>query len=274
VTVIVPVRDAGPILHQQLEALAGQRSGGGWEVRIADNGSVDGSPALTAAFADRLDIAVVRAGHRRGINVARNAAALHAGGDLLLFCDADDVVADGWVAEMVAAAAHHDVVGGWLEEERLNVGGRLRPRLPAADLPVGLGFLRFALGANLAVWRDVLLRLGGFDERFPIGWDDADFSFRAQLHGFSVGFAPRAVVAYRHRPTAAATFRQFRAYGRAEPLLYRRFRHSGMPRQDIAAVARRWASLACPPPIDRWVYRAGYSLGRAEGSARWRVRYL
>ncbi len=271
---IVPVRDAGPLLGEQLEALAAQTYRGCWQVRIADNGSADGVAARAASFAGRLDVAVVAAGHRRGINVARNAAALEAEGDLLLFCDADDVVSERWVAELVRAAAHHDLVGGRLEEERLNRHGHRRPRLPRAALPVGLGYLPFALGANLAVWRDVLLRLGGFDERFPLGWDDADLSFRAQLHGFSVGFAPDAVVAYRHRPTATATFRQFRAYGRAEPLLYRRFRHVGMPRHDLVSVARRWASLAHPQPLERWVYRAGYSLGRAEGSVRWRVTYL
>jgi GT2 family glycosyltransferase len=273
VTVIVPVLDAGPLLRDQLEALAGQAFAGRWDVCIADNGSVDGSPGLAAAFAEVLDISVVAAGHRRGINVARNAAAVRAGGELLLFCDADDVVAPGWLAAMAAAAPHHDLVGGRLEEEHLN-RARLRPRFPSAALPVGLGFLPFALGANLAVWRDVLLRLGGFDERFPLGWDDAELSFRAQLHGFSVGYAPDAVVAYRHRRTVAATYPQVRTYGRAEPLLYRRFRHTGMPRPTLAAVGRRWASLARPQPLDRWAYRAGYSLGRAEGSARWRVTYL
>lgn len=276
-SVIVPVAGPAPLLGEQLAALAAQDYRGACEVVLADNDAADTvSCATRAQYWDHTcwPLRVVAAGRRPGINTARNVAVQAARGDLLAFCDGDDIVRPGWLAGLVAAAVDHDLVGGQLDETSLNGASGQRPAHPVGHLPVGLGYLPFALGANFAIWRDVLVGLGHFDERFPLGWDDAELSFRAQLHGFRLGYAPGAVVAYRHRATAAATFQQFRLYGRAEPLLYRRFRHNGMSRSTLAAVARRWASLLAPRALPRLVYRAGYSIGRLEGSVRWRSRYL
>jgi GT2 family glycosyltransferase len=227
---------------------------------------------------------VLNAAERPGINVARNAGVRAAAGELLCFCDADDVVEPDWVTEVVEAARHFDVVGGRLDEETLNAEGStaVRPRLPTDDLPVALGFLPFAVGANFAVWRDVLAELGDFDEAYLCGNDDVDFCFHAQLRGFRLGYAPQAVVRYRHRDSGRELFRQFRNYGRAEPLLYQRYRSQGMPPSPIAPTVRRWLRLALDAPAllgspvrrGAWLADVGFTVGRIEGSLRHRVPYL
>src|SRR5215218_5139885 len=116
VSVIVPVRDAEAWFAAQLEALAAQRYAGRWEVLIADNGSTDGTVALAWSWSDRLPIRIVDASARAGINAARNVAAAAADGDLLAFCDGDDLVGPGWVAALAEAAQHYDLVGGRLDE--------------------------------------------------------------------------------------------------------------------------------------------------------------
>jgi hypothetical protein len=89
-------------------------------------------------------------------------------------------------------------------------------------------------------------------------------------------------VAYRHRRGSRQLFRQFRNYGRAEPLLYRLYRHQGLTRPSGGRVARRWARLALEAPAactsarrrGEWLATAGYSLGRIEGSLRQGALFL
>lgn len=288
-SVILPLRGGAPWLHQQLCGLQAQTYRGPWQLLVADNGCAPAVVDLLGSWRNRLPLEMVDATSRRGINAARNRAVAAADGDLLAFCDGDDVVEPGWLSAMVDAAEHADVIGGRLDEESLNGGveGPARPRMPVEHLPIALGFLPFAVGANLAVWAHVLHELGGFDERFRGGHDDVELSFRAQLAGKHLGFAPDAVVAYRHRACGLELFRQFRGYGRFEPLLYAQYRDCGMPRPPAAEVARRWVRLllgaplvlAAPPgrsPEARgdWLVRAGFTIGRLRGALATRVPYL
>lgn len=279
----MPTRNGAEHIEAQLEALSDQVADVEWELVVVDNGSTDGSQAIVERWRSRLPLVVVDAAERAGINVARNRGIGTARGDLLLFCDTDDVVGRGWIDAMASAAVDADVIGGRIDEDTLNGGVDVRrPRMPTDGLPVGVSFLRFAVGANLGVWRDAAVELGGFCESFEIGNDDVDFSFRAQLQGMRLGYAPDAVVAYRHRRELRGLFRQFRNYGRGEPLLYARFRDAGLARASMWAAARRWTELFAHAPAvalrrgdrSRWVYTLAYSVGRVEGSIRHRTAYL
>jgi GT2 family glycosyltransferase len=282
VTIVVPVRNAEAWFAAQLQALSAQRYDGAWDILVADNGSTDETVSVARSWADRLPLRVVDASARPGINAARNIAAGQADGDLLAFCDGDDLVGPGWLAALAEAAQRFDLVGGRLDEDSLNsAGAPQRPRMPEGALPVALDFLPFAVGANLAIWADVLDRLGGFDERFLLGNDDVELSFRAQVHGHRLGYAPDAVVSYRHRNGHLELFRQFRTYGRSEPLLYADYQRWGMPRPGLGQVARRWARIVLEAPLallpqERagWLVRTGFSLGRLSGAIRHRVLYL
>ncbi len=283
VSVVMPVRNGERWLPFQLRALERQTYPGPWDVVAVDNGSTDGSRGVLESWVGRLPLRVVETDARAGINIARNTGCAGARGDLFAFCDVDDEVGPDWLAALVEAAQSHDLIGGRLDEDALNVGvGSFRPRLPADGLPVALGFLPFALGANFAVWRDAFDEIGNFDEAYTCGNDDVEFSFRAQLAGFRLGYAPGAVVSYRHRETGRELFNQFRTYGRSEPLLYRRYASQGMPPTPLPQVLRRWARIVVTAPAvlgspqrrGMWLLRAGFSLGRLEGAIRHRTAYL
>ena len=121
VTVIVPVRNGARTLPEQFEALAAQRYDGAWELIVADNGSTDTTLAVCASWTDRLPrLRVVDASERAGSSHARNVGASAANGELLAFCDADDVVDESWLQAIVESARDHDLVGGVQDEARLN----------------------------------------------------------------------------------------------------------------------------------------------------------
>jgi GT2 family glycosyltransferase len=274
ISAIVPVRDGGPWLAAQLAALAAQDCPEPWEVVIADNGSRDGSAELARRWAEEHpEFRVVDASARPGPSAARNMGAAAASGELLAFCDADDVVQPGWLAGCAAALADADVVAGHLDLWSLN-GGLPAPTQAAATRQ--LGFLPAALGANLAVRRAAFEAVGGFDEELATG-EDIDLSWRLQLAGFRFTSAPAAVVAKRERTQFGQVFRQARTYGRCGPVLFRRYRSAGA-RRDLAGALRAWAWLVVALPTlvrpgrrTAWARTAAVRIGRLESSVTERV---
>ncbi len=269
ISVIVPVRDGGPWLTEQLAAIASQQCAEPWEVVVADNGSSDGSAELVRQWAEgHPGFHVVDASSRGGPSAARNAGVKAASGELLAFCDADDVVKPGWISACVAALAGADVVAGHLDLWSLN------GRPPAPDQAVAtrqLGFLPFALGANLAVRRSAFEAIGGFDEELTTG-EDIDLSWRLQLAGYRFAQAPAAVVAKRERSHPDEVFRQARIYGRCGPMLFRRYRSRGA-RRDLVGALRSWGWLVVALPTllrparrASWARTAAVRFGRLEGS--------
>jgi glycosyltransferase involved in cell wall biosynthesis len=283
VSVVIPVRNGEATLALQLDALAGQTYDGEWEVVVADNGSTDRTRAVAEEWAVKLpSLRVVEASGRPGSSHARNVGAAAARGGFLAFCDADDVVDDGWLAELVAAGLGHDLVGGVQHAERLNDDRvqRWRSPRPTEGLVTALDFLPFAPTSNLGVWADVYDALGGLRPAY-VQAHDVEFSWRAQLAGFDLGFAPRAVVHYRYRSTTRGIAKQ--AYWSAFDAvqLVRDYRRAGVPRPSLGRVVRlypwllaRWPLVLDPAQRGTWVRRAADAWGHLVASVRFRVLSL
>jgi len=286
VSVVIPVLNAAGTLGEQLGALSAQVFDGEYEVIVADNGSTDTSGRIVARWVDRLPkLRVVDASDRRGANHARNVGGRASDGELILVCDADDVVDTGWISAMVRAADQADVLGGAFEEATLNdeVSSSWRPTHSTTRLPTTLnGFLPFAVSANCGVRAQVFRALGGWSEDYMYGGDDVEFSWRAQIRGYRLAFVPDAIVRYRYRSGLGALFRQFSAYGMAESHLYRDFRDAGAMRRTPAATAKRYGWLVAHVPDvarssstrGRWVRAAAFNWGRLRGSLKYRTLYL
>ena len=274
ISVVVPVRDGLPWLEDQLEALAGQHVDEAWEVVVADNGSTDESRRVVARWAEAdPSIRLVDASARRGAGAARNIGVGAARGDLLVFCDADDVVHPGWLEACTRALGDADVVAGAFDRTSLNGGGHSEAE-PAATRQ--LGFLPAGLASNLAVRRRAFDAVGGFAEDLLVG-EDIDLCWRLQLNGYRFALARDAVVSRRERAELGKLFRQTFAYGKCGPVLYRRYRHAGAHR-DLSGAAKGWAWLVAGlARLGRregrreWIRAAGVRLGRIVGSFESRV---
>lgn len=284
VSVVLPAKDAAGEVGEQLAALAAQHCDLPWEVVVADNGSSDDTVAVVRGWADRLpSLTVVDAAAEPSSWAARNAAVTVATGDALLFCDADDVVAAGWLAAHVEALGAHGLVTGPVDTRRLNDPAAAAVGPPdtwRSAPPVANAFLPYAVGANLAIRRAVFDEVGGFDGGRPNGGDKA-FSWAAQLAGHRLHFAPGAVVHYRLRADTGSTYRRQQRIGRAAPSLHRQFREHGMPGSSAREALRDWVwllatapTLRSPEQRLRWARTAGRRVGRLQGSVRERVLYL
>jgi GT2 family glycosyltransferase len=269
ISVVLPVRNGLPWLDQQLWALSSQQVSGDWEVVVADNGSADGTRSCVQRWSERGPrIRLVDASGCLGAGAARNVGVRAARGRMLAFCDSDDVVQPGWLAGMVAALDHADLVAGVFDFGSLNHRPTSHP-IPAAT--GHMGFLPFALGANLAVRRNAFEAVNGFSETLVAG-EDIDLSWRLQMAGYEFVVASGAAVAKRDRPGGRPTFRVGWTYGRCDPLLYRRYRSSGM-RRDLRGAAKAWVWLIVASPTlvksfrrRQWVATFAMRCGRLAGS--------
>jgi glycosyltransferase involved in cell wall biosynthesis len=260
--VVIPAYNAAATLAEQLEALTEQDYEGDWEVLVVDNGSSDATADIARRFAGRLPSCMVVEGKRRGHAAPRNDGARVARGELLAYCDADDVVTPGWLTALAVAAPGYDLVGGWLDAGPLNDEATRSWQGVYPKDGLGSWLLPYASAGNFAIWAKVLRDLGGWSGNYEAGGEDVELSWRAQVAGYRLGFAPDAVVRVRYRTGLRPTARRGWVVGLTAERLLRDFAFLRDLPTDVAAHA---------------VDRGDGALGRALGRGLWlaaRLHYL
>jgi GT2 family glycosyltransferase len=218
-SVIVPTRARPRQLAACLEALADlDYPRDRFEVLVVDDdGGLPLGPVIDA-FRGSLDLTLL-VQSRAGPAAARNAAAKHARGDLIVFTDDDCRPTPSWLRRLAEPLA--------AEADRA-VGGRTVNALPGnpyattSQLVISVGYshnnrdphdARFFASNNLAFQREAFLDLGGFDPTF-ITSEDRDLCARWRLSGRRMTYVPEAVVFHASELTFTRFCRQFFAYGR------------------------------------------------------------
>lgn len=289
VSVVIPCYNEESGIGEQLEALTRQKWDQPWEVVVSDNGSTDGSRSVVERFRCRIpSLRIVDSSGTKGVAHARNVGIEQARGDLILNCDADDVVADNFVAVMATALETHDFVACRLEEHRLNErwiakswGNGQRNGL----LGFWPRFLPFGGSGTLGFKRSVFEAAGGFDPALRAR-SDTDFCWKAQLRGIPLHFLPETAVHYRYPTTYSRMYRQSRRLAEYQVLLYRRYRDFGMPVLPLRKAFRgrvTWRRLMRQlvhvrrydrARRARFVRDLGDKVGRLKGSLRHRTLIL
>jgi glycosyltransferase involved in cell wall biosynthesis len=201
ISVVVPTYRRPALLLRCLQALLKQNlSVHAYEVIVVD----DGHDHMTRVIVEQLrrrvsaherpTLRYLRPKHGRGPAVARNAGWRAARGRLIAFTD-DDTVPDPHWLDCGERAMRPGIVAA---------PGRVR--VPVSDHPTdhermtqGLERAEFVT-ANLFVPREVLQRIGGFDEEFTRAWrEDSDLQFRLEDQG-PIARADDAVVTHPVRP--------------------------------------------------------------------------
>lgn len=282
-SVVIPVRNEQRHLSAQLDALLDQPWDGGWEIVVVDNGSTDGTAQVVHRYRDQMPpVRLIDASERAAKAYAMHVGVHAASGAAIAFCDADDVVGDGWVAAVAAGLREHQVVTGPHELDRLNPRWLADSRGRTADeAPVGSfsGLFPCIRGANWGIRRDTWDRLGGVREGFHL--EDIEFSLRCWLAGVQVAGVPEASVHYRYRASARALWRQGWGYGANRPQIARLLRDAGGPLPRPFAGWRSWLLLVAILPRlvttsgrARWMWVAGNRFGQLAGSIRYRTLML
>jgi GT2 family glycosyltransferase len=269
-TVVIAAFDAEATLGEQLDALAAQCVPFGWELVVADNGSTDGTADLARSYADRLPVRVVDASATRGAGAARNVGVSVARAPLVAFCDADDVVGDGWLVAMRTALRTHAFVAGRFDAERLNTPRVLRsrtvPQTAGLQESTRLPGLHAAGAGNMGIRADVFRAVGGFDPGC-LFLEDTDLCWRVQLAGVPLTWVPEAVLHVRLRGSVRSSAQQGYHYGTGERWLALRYREQedrlrALAAAGVPAVGTRAGASAESDPSG-----AGRAAGSLAGAA-------
>ena len=195
-----------------------------YEVILVDDGSTDDTPWIAADFPQ----VVCLRQENRGLSVARNVGASHADGEIVAYTDSDCVADEHWLRYLVLAMQdqHVQAIGGPnITPYSDGMVARCVAASPGNPSHVMLDdhYAEHVPGCNLALRRDVLLSLGGFDPQFRTAGDDVDLCWRLLDAGMNIGYAASAMVWHHRRPTVGAYLRQQRGYGRSEAMVH--FKH-------------------------------------------------
>lgn len=214
ISVIIPTRDHGAILHRNIEALRTVNRWAAFEVIVVDNGSRDRETcALLAAMAALPEVRVVRHDAPFNFSELNRVGVAAARGDLLLFLNDDMEVVSSDALERMAGFAqqpHIGAVGAKLlypaDRTVQHVGifnGGYGPvhalaGMAAAEAGPSLrGALTYdwssVTGACLMIARATYERVGGFDEALPVAYNDTDLCLRLLAAGLFNVVTPAAV---------------------------------------------------------------------------------
>jgi GT2 family glycosyltransferase len=184
------------------------------EIIVVDNASSDESSQVVREFGARW----LPLPQNIGLAPALNRGAAVAKGDLFLFLNNDMRFDQQFVTTLVNPLVKDDAVFAtdgmqypWEGGDPVHTATRLARTKPrragSVELVPGLCFYQnsspevaeafFASAACMMVRKTFFQALGGFDERLPLGYEDAEICWRAWLRNWKVLFVPQAICWHR-----------------------------------------------------------------------------
>ncbi|EIM02481.1 glycosyltransferase family 2 protein [Rhodanobacter denitrificans] len=215
ISIIIPTRDGLDYLSRCVNSIRAKSTYRNYEILIIDNQSSDADAlAYMDAQAMHADTQVLRYDRPFNFSAINNFAAERASGELLLFLNNDtEVITPAWLEEMAAHAMRSNVgaVGAMLyyPDDTVQHAGivlglgaagvaghsyHLKPRgFPGQMCRMHLvQEVSAVTAACLMVRREVFRQVDGFDESFPVAFNDVDLCLRILYAGYVNVWTPRS----------------------------------------------------------------------------------
>lgn len=205
VSIVIPSKNNAPVLKRCVESILYATRYRNCEFIILDNGSTERATlTYLSELHEQVHTTVIRDAAPFNWSALNNTGARNSTGDLLLFLNDDtEVVTPGWLEEMIGYAQldHIGAVGakllyppGEIVQHNGVVSiysgpghsfGRSSRNAPG---PFERNLVEFnciaVTGACLMISKEKFEHLNGFNEAFPVAYNDVDFCFRAIEHGW------------------------------------------------------------------------------------------
>jgi GT2 family glycosyltransferase len=214
ITVVIVNWNQRDFLRACLASVARQ-AGADFETIVVDNGSQDGSAELAEK---EFEVQVIRNSFNRGFCAANNQGIAAARGEFVALLNNDAEAEPGWLAALHRACTRSAEVGMaaskvlvWEDPRRIDkVGHLIYP--DGQNKGRGSGALDTGQydreeevlwpdGCAAMYRKEMLDRIGGFDEDFFAYGDDAELGLRARIAGWKCLYAPDAVVRHHRSST-------------------------------------------------------------------------
>jgi GT2 family glycosyltransferase len=274
-SIVIPTRERLSYLEVALSSIAPAAAQAGAEVLVVDDA---GATPAARELAERFGARYEPHPAPLGLNVARNTGVERSDGELVVFVDDDVRASPGWLGALLdAAAANPDVdvftgpIRARMEGTAPHSCGREQPPITSLDLGERDTDARYAWGANMAIRRGALERVGPFDVTLEHGGDEQEWQerLRAQTPGARVMYVAAAAVEHRRAGADARLSSLARgAYARG-----RAARRFDTRRGQAPSLARELSTLAgCAGHVVRHRCPAGLTMvAHSAGRLRERV---
>ncbi|WP_168418459.1 glycosyltransferase family 2 protein [Acinetobacter towneri] len=212
---IIPVKNGGELLIENLKTWVQQSIPNGWKfsIIVVNDGSTDGIPEKIQNNTDFKKIIIVNNTYSLGRSGARNRGAKASCSEYLFFVDADCV------------PASQDVVSHYIKEIEMNksnlIFGSLRTTnnnfwgkyfqevCENREKMFLAGNLSALTTANFVVQKALLETVGGFDNEYKkYGFEDRDLFIRLNKASAQTAFVPKARVNHEDKTTLQAISRK------------------------------------------------------------------
>ena len=161
------------------------------------------------------EIKMLTVGSRRGPGAARNKGIAASSGSIVAFVDSDIIVGQKWLDQIVRALLESETVAGVCGRTILTEPPAI---YPFGDAPEGNRYET----CNIAYKKDVLLAIGGFDERYDkVYMEDVDLALRVLRTGAKIDYCESAVAYHAPRVDSLRKALSRATLHRYEPLLFR-----------------------------------------------------
>jgi len=226
VSVIIPTYNRSKYLIKCLDALlALNYPRGRLEIIVVDDASCDETPRILSEYQEKGVIAI-RHDLNTGPAGARNTGIRASKGEIIAFIDDDCIVDKNWIKNTLKNFKKDNQVAG--------VGGPslTPPNSSFFEKAIGLIECRpaksnlpitYRLGAgNAAYKREVLIKVGGFDESFKRASEDTELTIRLHKLGYKLVFDEKKRVYHKRPSSFKAYWKKFLNYGYMHPMLFRK----------------------------------------------------
>lgn len=259
-------------------------------VLVADADGIDAARALP--FFDDLKVVPF---DEANISSARNLGIAEAAGEIVAFIDDDAVPEPTWLRYLVAGFNEPEVAAsGGFVIGRNGISFQWKARsvdCTGTALPMDVDAERISVltpqngraikteGTNMALRRDVIVKMGGFDSAFRFFLDETDVNFRLMRAGHKTAIAPLAQVHHGYKASATrrgdrvptdlteigaslAVYLRKHAPGAIHEPVFARMRHE----QRVRALRHMVSGLIEPRDVRRLL--GSFDQGVAEGRVR------
>ena len=199
ISIVTTVRNEARNIAHLLDSLVTQEPP--IEVIVVDAHSEDATRDIVRQYENRYEFVrlYIRGGTR---GAGRNFGIKMAKGDAIAFIDGDAIANPFWIKELREGLREHAIVAG----RTLQLGYRPFEELERVELIVE-GTDVTHPSSNLAYRKEVLAKIGGFDEWFVTA-EDIDLNIRAVRAGHKIAFRAGGIVYHRTRDSIFDFLRQ------------------------------------------------------------------
>lgn len=219
ISVIVPFFNAAQTIRFLLASIERQKYKKAFEVVFVDNGSDDGTSEMINSFLDdhrELECRVLFYNEKKSSYAARNFGVDHAKGDIFAFTDADCILQEDYIQNILNTFSSHEtgrvVISGNIElllENPLNIWENFDKYSFLQNKSSHL--VNKVATANLVVHRDTFFHVGYFLEVQSTG--DSEWSQRSVMKGNQIEFQPDILVYHPTRKTFEEIKKKFSRLG-------------------------------------------------------------